>query len=132
MFDNLNVTKAYKLQDTITGNDIEVATFNAHMTKGSNINVFMNINYPRLYETNKDEILEAYRDFNAEISSLAYTMELASSEAIATYSKLKSLEPLREELKTISKDIFMQIIESLGDIKVNPVPQIEVGYNPYR
>lgn len=132
MFDNLNVTKAYKLTDNITGNEVEIATFNAHMTKGSNINVFMNINYPRLYETNKDEILEAYRDFNAEVSSLAYTMGLASLESIDNYSKLKSLEPLKEELKIISKDIFMQIIESLGDIRVNPVPQIEVGYNPYR
>ena len=53
MFDNLNITKGYKLQDNITGNEVEIATFNAVLTKGSNINVFMNINYPNLYEVHK-------------------------------------------------------------------------------
>ena len=67
MFDNLNITKGYKLQDNITGNEVEIATFNAVLTKGSNINVFMNINYPNLYEVHKNNILIAYREFNAEV-----------------------------------------------------------------
>ena len=29
MFDNLNITKGYELQDNITGNEVEIATFNA-------------------------------------------------------------------------------------------------------
>lgn len=132
MFDNLNVTKSYKLTDNITGNEIEIATFNAIMTKGSNINIFMNINYPKLYEVHKENILIAYREFNAEVSALACTMGLASSEMVAVPSMLTTLEPLREEIKVISKEIFNQVIESLGDIRVNPVPQMEVGYNPYR
>lgn len=132
MFDNLNVTKSYKLTDNITGNEIEIATFNAIMTKGSNINIFMNINYPKLYEVHKENILIAYREFNAEVSALACTMGLASSDVNPANSTLKSLEPLREEIKVISKEIFNQVIESLGDIRVNPVPQMEVGYNPYR
>ena len=47
MFDSLNIVKGYKLTDNITGNEVEIATFNAVMVKNSNINVFMNI--PFLY-----------------------------------------------------------------------------------
>ncbi len=65
MFDNLNIIKSYKLTDNITGQDVEIATFNANLVKDSNVNVFMNINYPRLYDVHKDAILVAYREFNA-------------------------------------------------------------------
>lgn len=132
MFDNLNITKAYKLQDNITGNDVEIATFNAVLTKGSNINIFMNINYPNLYEVHKDNILVAYREFNAEVSALACTMGLASSDTLVEASKLKTFEPLKEEIKEVAIQVFNDVIESLGDIRVNPVPQMEVGYNFYR
>ena len=44
MFDNMNMIKAYKLEDNITGGDVEVATFNAVLNKDSNRNVYMNIN----------------------------------------------------------------------------------------
>lgn len=132
MFDNLNITKGYKLQDNITGNEVEIATFNAILVKDSNINIFMNINYPKLYGVHKDNILVAYREFNAEVSALACTMGLANSEMVVMPSMLTTLEPLREEMKVISKEIFNQVIESLGDIRVNPVPQMEVGYNSYR
>lgn len=132
MFDNLNIVKGYKLQDNITGNDIEIATFNAILSKGSNINIFMNINYPRLYEVHKEDILIAYREFNAEVSALACTMGLASSDTLVETSKIKTFEPLKEEIKEIAMKVFSDVIESLGDIRVNPVPQMEVGYNPYR
>lgn len=132
MFDNLNIVKGYKLQDNITGNDVEIATFNAILIKGSNINIFMNINYPNLYEVHKDNILVAYREFNAEVSALACTMGLASSDTLVETSKLKTFEPLKEEIKEIAIQVFNDVIESLGDIRVNPVPQMEVGYNSYR
>lgn len=132
MFDNLNITKGYKLQDNITRNDIEIATFNAILSKGSNINIFMNINYPRLYEVHKEDILIAYREFNAEVSALACTMGLASSDTLVETSKIKTFEPLREEIKEVAIQVFNDVIESLGDIRVNPVPQMEVGYNSYR
>ena len=132
MFDNLNIVKGYKLQDNITGNDVEIATFNAILIKGSNINIFMNINYPNLYEVHKDNILVAYREFNAEVSALACTMGLASSDTLVETSKLKTFEPLKEEIKEIAIQVFNDVIESLGDVRVNPVPQMEVGYNSYR
>lgn len=132
MFDNLNITKGYKLKDNITGNEVEIATFNAVLTKGSNINVFMNINYPNLYEVHKDNILIAYREFNAEVSALACTMGLASSDTLVESTKLKTLEPLKEEVKEIIMQVFNDVIESLGDIRVNPVPQMDIGYNSYR
>lgn len=132
MFDNLNIVKAYKITDNITGNDVEIATFNAVLIKDSNINVYMNINYPKLYNVHKDDILIAYREFNADVSVLACTMGLANSDEVVMSSELKSLEPLKEELKITLKEIFDQLIESLGDIRVNPVPQIEIGYNSYR
>ena len=126
MFDSLNIVKSYKLTDNITGNEVEIATFNAVMIKNSNINVFMNINYPNLYNIHKENILIAYREFNAEVSALACTMELASSDVNPVDGTLKTLEPLKEELKNITKEVLEQVIESLGDVRVNPVPQMEV------
>lgn len=132
MFDSLNIVKGYKLTDNITGNEVEIATFNAVMIKGSNLNIYMNINYPKLYEVHKENILIAYREFNAEVSALACTMGLASSDTLVETSKIKTFEPLREEIKEVAMKVFNEVIESLGDIRVNPVPQMEVGYNPYR
>lgn len=123
MFDNLTITKAYKLTDNITGNDVEIATFNARLHKGSNINVYMNINYPNLYTQHKDAILAAYREFNADVASLACTMELSLGD---NESMLSELAPVQEEFKVKALDIFTQVIESLGDIRVNPVPTMEI------
>lgn len=123
MFDNLTITKAYKLTDNITGNEVEIATFNAMLNKGSNINVFMNINYPNLYAQHKDAILVAYKEFNAEVASLACTMELSLGDGV---SMLSELAPVQEEFKAKALDVFTQVIESLGDIRVNPVPVMDV------
>lgn len=123
MFDSLNITKAYKITDNITGNDVEVATFNAVLNKGSNINVFMNINYPNLYSVHKKNILVAYREFNAEVASLACTMELSLGDGV---SMLSELAPIQEEFKSKALDVFTQVIESLGDIRVNPVPVMDI------
>lgn len=132
MFDNLNIVKAYKIQDNITGNDIEIATFNAVLIKDSNINVYMNINYPKLYETNKDEILVAYREFNAEVSALACTMGLATMTDEYGTSTLNELDSVREEFKVMANKVFEEVIASLGNIQVNPVPTMEMGvYNRY-
>lgn len=123
MFDNLTISKAYKLIDNITGNEVEIATFNAMLNKGSNINVFMNINYPNLYAQHKDAILVAYKEFNAEVASLACTMELSLGDGV---SMLSELAPVQEEFKAKALDVFTQVIESLGDIRVNPVPVMDM------
>lgn len=136
MFDSLNITKGYKINDNITGYDVEIATFNAVMHKDSNINIYMNINYPNLYNIHKDAILVAYREFNAEVSALACTMGLASTNNDAKSSKLKELEPIKEEIKEMALGVFTDVIASLGNIQVNPVPHMEVGidttYRNYR
>lgn len=123
MFDNMNIIKAYKITDNITGGDVEVATFNAVLNKGSNINIFMNINYPNLYEINKEEILKGYREFNSEVTTLAITMGLA--DKTNDVSSLSTLSTLSEDIKKMTMDIMNQVIESLGDIRVNPVPIME-------
>lgn len=125
MFDNMNMIKAYKITDNITGGDVEVATFNAVLNKDSNINVYMNINYPNLYRKYKEEILDAYREFNAEVTTLAISMGLANPTS--DLLKLNNVE-LRDEINEMVKDVMKQVIESLGDIRVNPVPTMEVGY----
>lgn len=126
MFDNMNIIKAYKITDNITGGDVEVATFNAVLNKNSNINVYMNINYPNLYVKYKEEILDAYREFNAEVATLAISMGLANTTN--EVSTLSTLSDLSEDIKNMTMDIMNQVIESLGDIRVNPVPTMEVGY----
>lgn len=125
MFDSLNIIKAYKLEDNITGNNVEVATFNAVLIKNSNINIYMNINYPNLYTKYKEEILDAYREFNAEVTTLAISMGLANPTS--DLLKLNNVE-LRDELNEMVKEVMNQVIESLGDIRVNPVPTMEVGH----
>lgn len=126
MFDNMNMIKAYKITDNITGGDVEVATFNAVLNKNSNINVYMNINYPNLYVKYKEEILDAYREFNAEVTTLAISMGLANTTN--EVSTLSTLSDLSEDIKNMTMDIMNQVIESLGDIRVNPVPTMEVGH----
>ena len=126
MFDNMNIIKAYKITDNITGGDVEVATFNAVLNKNSNINVYMNINYPNLYVKYKEEILDAYREFNAEVTTLAISMGLANTTN--EVSTLSTLSDLSEDIKNMTMDIMNQVIESLGDIRVNPVPTMEVGH----
>lgn len=128
MFDNLNITKAYKLQDNITGNDVEIATFNAILVKGSNINIYMNINYPNLYDIHKDNILIAYREFNAEVTALACAMGLAESAFSSERSLLNDLDTIRDEFKEMATQVFNDIIASLGNIQVNPVPSMDHNY----
>ena len=123
MFDSLNITKAYKIEDNITGSGVEVATFNAVLNKDSNINVFMNINYPNLYSRYKEEVLVAYQEFNADVASLACSMGLANMTQVCESSNLKDVH---EEFKTMALSVFTQVIQSLNDIQVNPVPSIDV------
>jgi len=131
MFDNMNILKAFKIKDNITGNEIEVCTFSAMLNKDSGISINMNITYPNLYQSNKDNILVDYRMFLSDVTALAVTMGLATT--IETQpSILDDLEGIRIELTKIATETFNQVVASLGDIQVNPVPVMEVGVNNIR
>lgn len=125
MFDNVNLTKAYTLED-LYGNSVEVCTFNATLNRKSGISVNMIINRVELYEKHKDEILTSYREFNSDLSAIAVTMGLAESVG-AEPSVLRDLNDVREEVKTMALEVFTQVIESLGDVVVNPVPMYDQG-----
>lgn len=125
MFDNVNLTKAYTLED-LYGNSVEVCTFNATLNRKSGISVNMVINRVELYEKHKNEILISYREFNADLSAIAVTMGLAES-VVAKASTLNELNDVREEVKTMALEVFTQVIESLGDVVVNPVPVYDQG-----
>lgn len=124
MFNNMQITKEYTIIDNITENKIPVVTFNATLNKDNGIYVDMNITYPNLYNTHKDNILVAYRQFNSDITALAVTMGLATT-ITTDPSILDDLEAIRTELTTIATDTFNQVIGSLGDITVNPAPSME-------
>lgn len=125
MFDNVNLSKSYSLND-LYGNSVEVCTFNATLSRMSGISVNMIINRVELYEKHKDEILISYREFNADLSAIAVTMGLAESVG-AEKSALYELNDVREEVKTMALEVFTQVIESLGDVVVNPVPMYDQG-----
>ena len=125
MFDNVNLSKSYSLKD-LYDNSIEVCTFNANLSRTSGISVNMVINRVELYEKHKDEILTSYREFNADLSAIAVTMGLAESVG-AEPSVLRDLNDVREEVKTMALEVFTQVIESLGDVVVNPVPMYDQG-----
>ena len=114
MFDNVNLTKAYTLED-LYGNPVEVCTFNATLSRMSGISVNMVINRVELYEKHKDDL-----------SAIAVTMGLAES-VVAKASTLNELNDVREEVKTMALEVFTQVIESLGDVVVNPVPVYDQG-----
>lgn len=124
MFDNMDISKAYALED-LYGNRVEVCTFNAYLNSISGISVNMVINRIELYEKHKDEILKSYREFNADVSAMAVTMGLADS--VSKASTYAELENMREEVREMALDVFNQVIESLGDIVVNPVPMYDQG-----
>lgn len=125
MFDVINSTKSYKIKDTITGFDVEVATFNANLAKDSNINIYMVINYPELYNVHKEDILEEYRLFNAEVTTIAIQMGLANmNNELGNYSTNIELE---RHIKSIVLEKLTEVIESIGDIRVNPVPVMDVA-----
>ena len=125
MFDNVNLSKSYTLDD-LYGNSVEVCTFNANLSRVSGISVNMIINRVELYEKHKDEILTSYREFNADLSAIAVTMGLTESVG-AEPSVLRDLNDVREEVKTMALEVFTQVIESLGDVVVNPVPMYDQG-----
>lgn len=129
MFDSMTTTKAYKVTDPIQNTTIEVCTFNATLNNLSGIHMFMNINYPNIYPKVKDDVLQEYRKFTSDITALAVTMGLAT-QIDTDPSILDNLESVKVELTKIATDTFNQVIESLGDIRVNPVPVQEIGYNP--
>ena len=126
MFDNLNISKAYTLED-LYGNPVEVCTFNAYLVKNSNININMVINRPELYNNHRDKILTEYREFNANDSSLEVTMGLADT-LTNTESALVDLEVIREEVQRVAQDVFTQVIKSVGEVVVNPVETYNSRY----
>lgn len=117
-FDNVNVSKGFKLTDSITDQEIEIATFNAVMIKDSNINIFMNVNNKNLYLKYKNDILNAYADFNAEIAALGLTMNL-TSEAAAAGSDLKEYESYNQALYDQGVQFMKNIIKSIVENDVN-------------
>ena len=126
MFDNLNISKAYTLED-LYGNPVEVCTFNAYLVKNSIININMVINRPELYNNHRDKILTEYREFNANDSSLEVTMGLADT-LTNTESALVDLEVIREEVQRVAQDVFTQVIKSVGEVVVNPVETYNSRY----
>ncbi len=131
MFDSMNINKEYTILDNVNQMRITVASFNAQLHRDSGIKVDMNITYPNLYHIHKNEILKAYRDFNSDIVSLATTMELADSIE-ASPSLLDDLREVQKELKTIATKVFDEVIGSLGDIQVNPVPGYDMSTHESR
>lgn len=127
MFDNIQITKAYKIEDSIMGTEVEVCTFNATLNKQSGVHQYMNINYPSLYNKNTKEILLAYKKFNAEVSALAITMNLASE--IESVSMISELDSVKDLLLKHTTEVMDNVIKSLENIQVNPVPSMEVGAN---
>lgn len=132
MFDNVTIYKAFKVMDTVKNSPIDVCTFNAILNSSSGVNMSMNINYPNLYSSNREAILVEYRKFSSDVTALAVSMGLASTiESDPTI--LQNLEKVREEMTKIANDVFNQVLATLEDITVNPVPIMEVGANnnPY-
>lgn len=123
MFDNIEIRKAYKVKDNITGHDIEVCTFNAYIDKNSGLVQNMNIMYPLLYKQNKTEIQEMYTTFIAELGTLAITMGLADKINDDELMEFNA-ELIKADLNIICKEVMSEIISSLDNVTINEVPSI--------
>lgn len=123
MFDNIEIRKAYKVKDNITGYDIEVCTFNACIDKNSGLIQNVNIIYPLLYKQNKTEIQEMYTAFIEELGTLVITMGLA--DKIKDDGLMEFNAGLIEaDLNTICKEVMYEIISSLDNVTINEAPSI--------
>lgn len=109
MFDNIKITKSYKIKDSKNEQEIEICTFNAYLDIYSGIRQDLNITYPILYKENKEDILQSYREFNAEVDSIAADMGLVYSEEINN-SMLYNLKPFTEDFKIIINAAIKDII----------------------
>lgn len=123
MFDNLNLSKAYTITDNLTGNKVEIAQFNAYLTKGSNITINMNINYPNLYEAHRELILKDYRAFNNDVTALAISMGLAV-ELKEQPSILQDTIKLTEAIKGITAEVLLSAMNTISTIDINEVPEM--------
>lgn len=110
MFDNLEIRKEFNLIDNISGNNITVCTFNATLNQRSGIYGSLNITYPILYKENKEDILQSYKEFSAEVDSIAADMGLVYNEEINN-SILHNLKPLTEDFKTMINTVIKDIIK---------------------
>lgn len=123
MFDNLNISKAYKITDNLTGNNVEIAQFNAYLTRGSNITINMNVNYPNLYEIHREAILQAYREFNSNVTALAVSMGLAE-EITESPTILQDTTKLMDAIKLITSEVLVSAMSTISNIDVNEVPEL--------
>ncbi len=55
-------------------------------------------------------------------------MGLAESAISTERSLLNNLEPIRAEFKEMAAQVFNDVIASLGNIQVNPVPSMDHNY----
>lgn len=123
MFENIEIRKAYKIKDNITGHDIEVCTFNAYIDKNSGLVQNMNIIYPLLYKQNKTEIQEMYTAFIAEVGTLAITIGLADKINDDDLIEFNA-ELIKADLNIICKEVMSEIASSLDNVTINAVPSI--------
>lgn len=123
MFDNLNISKAYTITDNLTGNNVEIAQFNAYLTRGSNITINMNINYPNLYEIHRQSILQAYMEFNSNISALAISMGLAE-EITGSPTLLHDTVKLMDAIKELTTEVLENVMSTATNVEVNEVPNL--------
>ncbi|MDU3338209.1 hypothetical protein [Paraclostridium bifermentans] len=110
MFDNIKITKSYKIKDSKNEGDIEICAFNAYLDVCSGITQDLNITYPILYKENKKDILQSYREFSAEVDSIAADMGLVYNEEINN-SMLSNLKPLTQDFKIMINAIIKDIIK---------------------
>lgn len=110
MFDNIKITKSYKIKDSKNEGDIEICAFNAYLDVCSGITQDLNITYPILYKENKEDILQSYREFSAEVDSIAADMGLVYNEEINN-SMLYNLKPLTQDFKIMINAIIKDIIK---------------------
>ncbi|WP_394862464.1 hypothetical protein [Paraclostridium bifermentans] len=110
MFDNIKITKSYKIKDSKNEGDIEICAFNVYLDICSGITQDLNITYPILYKENKKDILQSYREFSAEVDSIAADMGLGHNEEINN-SMLYNLKPLTEDFKFMINTVIKDIIK---------------------
>lgn len=110
MFDNIKITKSYKIKDSKNEGDIEICAFNAYLDVCSGITQDLNITYPILYKENKKDILQSYREFSAEVDSIAADMGLVYNEEINN-SMLYNLKPFTQDFKIMINTVIKDIIK---------------------
>lgn len=129
-FDDIKTMKGWYWQDPVTGQPMEVVTFNGEITRWDSISFNMRINYPELYGKNIESITKSYKEFISDLFECSLKMSMVSGntsiEDIDLFEKdqtksEKVMDAVVEKMTSKLKTALDSIKTNINEVEFNPV-----------